>query len=231
MSRHCVIHIVRHAETATYGHDAGLTAIGHGQAAGRGWQLGSACNPGESVEFAYAPTERARETAIDLRASFAEASCGLDPSPVLGTVAVDRGFRNSQVLVDGEKLEPTAARSLLLHETADGRALPGWMTEAAYQFLFLYAVTAAGPGLAAALTLGVAPVATGLCSWAWQRERPNVAWCLSTAVCIVGTVLLLSGSLTGQHVRPLEWLLPWAPDSATASTRLRRKWLPPVAST
>lgn len=66
-----------------------------------------------------------------------------------------------------------------------------------YQILFLYAVTAVGAGLATAVALGVAPAATGLCSWLWQRVRPRMLWAVSTAICAAGTTLLLSGATSG----------------------------------
>lgn len=130
MSHRYVIHLVRHGETASYDEDAGLTATGRAQAAAQGRRLGSACEPGENVEFVCAPTSRARETAAELRAAFTAASSALRPPPVLGAVAEDISFRNLQVRVDGVDLEPTQARSLLVNESADGPVLPGWMNEA-----------------------------------------------------------------------------------------------------
>ncbi len=68
-----------------------------------------------------------------------------------------------------------------------------------YQVLFLHAVNAVGAGLATAVALGVAPVATGICSWLWQRDRPSGLWAASTAICVTGTTLLLSGPTSGQQ--------------------------------
>jgi len=91
------------------------------------------------------------------------------------------------------------ARPGLLRLASRPAVLAAAAATGAYQVLFLYAVTAVGAGLATAVALGVAPAATGICSWLWQRDRPGRLWAVSTAICVAGTTLLLSGSTSGQQ--------------------------------
>ncbi len=91
------------------------------------------------------------------------------------------------------------ARPGLLRLASRPAVLTAAAATGAYQVLFLYAVTAVGAGLATAVALGVAPAATGICSWLWQRDRPGGLWAVSTAICVAGTTLLLSGPTSGQQ--------------------------------
>ena len=91
------------------------------------------------------------------------------------------------------------ARPGLLRLASRPAVLAAAAATGAYQVLFLYAVTAVGAGLATAVALGVAPAATGIGSWLWQRDRPGRLWAVSTAICVTGTTLLLSGSTSGQQ--------------------------------
>lgn len=91
------------------------------------------------------------------------------------------------------------ARPGLLQLAARPPVLAAAAATSAYQVLFLYAVTEVGAGLATAVALGVAPAATGICSWLWQRERPRGLWAASTAICVTGTTLLLSAPTDGQR--------------------------------
>lgn len=91
------------------------------------------------------------------------------------------------------------ARPGLLRLACRPAVLAAAAATGAYQVLFLHAVDVVGAGLATAVTLGVAPAATGFCWWLWQHERPGGIWVASTAICVAGTTLLLSGTTGGQH--------------------------------
>ena len=91
------------------------------------------------------------------------------------------------------------ARPGLLRLASRPAVLAAAAATGAYQVLFLHAVTAVGASLATAVALGVAPAATGICSWLWQRDRPSGLWAASTAICVTGTTLLLSRLTSGQQ--------------------------------
>jgi DME family drug/metabolite transporter len=65
----------------------------------------------------------------------------------------------------------------------------GLMT-ALYQLAFFAGVAQAGVALATLVTIGSGPILVGLLSWVALRERPAVAWWVSTAICIAGLSLL-----------------------------------------
>ena len=65
----------------------------------------------------------------------------------------------------------------------------GVMT-AVYQLAFFAGVARAGVALGALVAIGSGPVLVGILSWIVLRERPRRAWWISTALCVVGLVLL-----------------------------------------
>ncbi|MDT3396526.1 EamA family transporter [Streptomyces sp. B1866] len=65
------------------------------------------------------------------------------------------------------------------------------LATAVYQAGFMLAVSRTGAALATAIALGVAPVATGLCSRVVTGERLTAAWTVGTAAAVVGCALLL----------------------------------------
>lgn len=66
------------------------------------------------------------------------------------------------------------------------------LATAVYQAGFMFAVDRTGAALATAVALGVAPVATGICSRVVTGERLTTAWAVGTAAAIAGCVLLLA---------------------------------------
>lgn len=121
------IHLVRHGETASYGHDAGLTPHGERQATAYGTLLARGLAAGTRVEVRYAPTERAWATAEAVYAALADAGMAVDGCHL------ENGVRNLHVLVDGRELEPTQAHALLRGSASgagEGRAVEGWAVEA-----------------------------------------------------------------------------------------------------
>jgi len=119
-----IIHLVRHAETSSYAGDVGLTEAGTRQAEMRARLLASSLHEDERVELVYAPTERARLTAAVLHETLRRES---GPRLRIGGCREDADFRNFQVRVGGEELEPTQARRRL----AEARDDQGWAVEAA----------------------------------------------------------------------------------------------------
>ena len=126
-----LVHLVRHGETASYGHDAGLTDLGRTQVRDRGTELARILRDGERVAFGHAPTERAWLTAEMLRKTILQqtraAGVRLDQT-ALGPLP---GYRNVQVWADGEPWEPTQLRARLEQLVAAGEATRhGWAVEA-----------------------------------------------------------------------------------------------------
>ena len=109
MNTPLVVRLVRHAETASYDFDAGLTGRGREQARERAVHIAETLPYDAHVDIAYAPTERARETAQVLHEVMQRHA---DHARLgIGACTEDSGFRNLQVTVDGLQLEPTQARS------------------------------------------------------------------------------------------------------------------------
>lgn len=85
--------------------------------------------------------------------------------------------------------------------------LPSWIVllgglgVLAYQLTFFAGVRLNGVAVGAVVTLGAAPVLTGLLEWVVTRVRPSGAWIVATVCAVVG-VVLLSG-LVGGGDQPL----------------------------
>jgi broad specificity phosphatase PhoE len=126
-----LVHLVRHGETASYGHDAGLTNRGRAQVRHRGMELARILRNGERVGFGYAPTERARLTAELLRDTIMHETGTAGVGLVGATIGPEPGYRNVQVWADGEPREPTQTRARLDELVAAGEtARFGWAVEA-----------------------------------------------------------------------------------------------------
>ncbi|GGK82017.1 histidine phosphatase family protein [Mangrovihabitans endophyticus] len=116
--------LVRHGETGTYDHDAGLTDRGEHQAYTRGTALARALAGRDRIVLRHAPTERARETAEALRAGLTDAS----GPPVAGTPQPDPAFSNFLIRCGETITEPTGAHALYQKiEQADAAA--DWITD------------------------------------------------------------------------------------------------------
>ena len=61
------VYLVRHGETQGYSSESGLTPLGSWQAHRRGQEIARRVRTGHRVAMAYAPTNRARQTAEHLR--------------------------------------------------------------------------------------------------------------------------------------------------------------------
>ncbi len=69
----------------------------------------------------------------------------------------------------------------------------------AFQVLFFLAVRRSGVALGTVVTIGSAPIVTGLLAWATTRQRPAGTWAVATGLAIAGVALLLlpSGGAAG----------------------------------
>lgn len=123
------VHLIRHGQTSSYEDDAGLTELGHRQAAARGRALAAVVAAGERIGLAHAPTERARRTAEVIGQELLVATSESGRAVEIGAGRADPGFANVTVWVDGRPWEPTQVRALQRRlATADDP--PGWVTEA-----------------------------------------------------------------------------------------------------
>jgi DME family drug/metabolite transporter len=106
------------------------------------------------------------------------------------------GFAFARVAVGAPVLLLLAARTC---NTArwTGRdlrvVLIGGVSVAAYQPLYFASVSRTGVAVATFLSIGVAPVFTGLTRWLVSRQRPGSRWWLATAVASAGVGFLSLG--------------------------------------
>jgi broad specificity phosphatase PhoE len=129
------VRVIRHGQTQGYIADSALTALGRWQAHRKGQDLAKGLPDGGVVRVVYAPTARARETALALAEGLhqAVARYGITGATVEEPVAVD-AFRNFQVWFNGRELDVTAAfqefaEMLEGYERHAGGDRPGWMVE------------------------------------------------------------------------------------------------------
>lgn len=80
------------------------------------------------------------------------------------------------------------------------------LTMAAYQPLFFSAVTLTGVAVGTVVTIGSAPIMSGLLEWVFLKARPSKVWWYSTILSIVGCVLLFANS-DSLYINPLGILL------------------------
>lgn len=102
--------------------------------------------------------------------------------------------------------------ALLLHSDRRTRAilLLGAVAVAGYPLSFYPAVAHAGVAVGTVITLGSAPVFTGLLAWRLERVRPDRRWTVATVAAVIGcAVLALGPDLVGDPtpVRPSGVLL------------------------
>lgn len=91
------------------------------------------------------------------------------------------------------------ARALIARgDRATRRALAlGAAAVAGYPLSFYPAVAEAGVAVATVITLGSAPVFSGLLAWWTDRRRPDPRWALATAAAVTGCAVLVLGSEGG----------------------------------
>jgi broad specificity phosphatase PhoE len=107
--------LVRHAETASYVGDHGLTAVGRGQVQAAARELATALSA-PRAELLHADSQRARQTAVELAAALRELDVTV-AAPIL-----DRGFDNFAAAL-GDLVVPHDQIRVALHAA---RHRPGW---------------------------------------------------------------------------------------------------------
>lgn len=103
----------------------------------------------------------------------------------------------ARLLLGGLVLAVVAARGRTPLRQLFARDVWPWLLLAAlatavFQAGFMFSVSRTGAALATAVTLGVAPVATGLFARVVHRDRLDVRWVGGTVAAILGCVLLLA---------------------------------------
>lgn len=83
---------------------------------------------------------------------------------------------------------------LPLSSSAARVSILGAVAVLGYQLAFFAGVRASGVAIGTVVTIGSAPVLTGLIAWIALRERPGRRWLLSTAVAICGIGLIVGPS-------------------------------------
>lgn len=78
---------------------------------------------------------------------------------------------------------------------------------AGFQLSYFAAVGVSGVAVATAVSIGLAPVCTGLSSAVVERRWPSAAWLVGTAAAIVGLMLLALGDGSGVRVSVVGLLL------------------------
>ena len=129
------VRLIRHGQTQGYVSDGGLTPLGRWQAHRKGQDLTKGLKEGMTVRLLYAPTARARETAIGVQEGILQALGRYG----IGGVTVEEpvpseAFDNFQVWCDGKEMDVTAgfelfARTREEYERTSAGDRPGWMVE------------------------------------------------------------------------------------------------------
>jgi broad specificity phosphatase PhoE len=129
------VRLIRHGQTQGYIADSALTALGRWQAHRKGQDLAKGTAESGVARIVYAPTARARETAVALAEGLRQAIAryGITGATVEEPMAVD-SFRNFQVWFNGRELDVTAAfqefaNLLEGYERYGGGDRPGWLVE------------------------------------------------------------------------------------------------------
>ena len=111
------------------------------------------------------------------------------------------------------------ARALLLHARGADRLLLliGSLGLLAYPLAFFPAVRHLGVALATAITLGSAPLFTGLISRFVERRRLTRRWLQCAPIAVAGTVLMIAGDAGARSVSTLGVVLALIPGLAYAT--------------
>jgi broad specificity phosphatase PhoE len=103
------LHLVRHGETQSYADDAGLTPRGVWQSRRCGHSLSAEVQDGETVSLLCAPTARALQTAVHLRAGLEDGLAAAGRRARVQGPEMAPEFRNFQVQTPAGLLDPTSA--------------------------------------------------------------------------------------------------------------------------
>lgn len=117
------------------------------------------------------------------------------PATVFASVSIQAAALGSvRLLLGGLGLAAVAGRRFLSRSVLAGQRLPclliAALSTAVFQAAFLSAVSRSGAAVATVVTLGTAPVATGIVALCWMGERMTRNWAAGTGLALAGLVLL-----------------------------------------
>lgn len=98
------------------------------------------------------------------------------------------------------------SRSLSLENWPIKATLLAALAMAVYQPLFFTGVMLTGVAVGTVVTIGSAPILSGLLEWVFLKSRPSRVWCYSTILSIIGCILLFVNS-ESIHVDPIGIIL------------------------
>jgi broad specificity phosphatase PhoE len=110
------VHIIRHGETQGYSTESGLTPLGSWQAHRRGFDISKAIREGERVRIVCADTNRASQTAEQIRKGLLDGLTMWNRTADISEVDGMAEFRNFQVWTPEGLRDVTAAFRLYLKE-------------------------------------------------------------------------------------------------------------------
>jgi broad specificity phosphatase PhoE len=110
------VHIIRHGETQGYSTESGLTPLGSWQAHRRGFDISKAIREGERVRIVCADTNRASQTAEQIRKGLLDGLTMWNRSADVSEIDGMAEFRNFQVWTPEGLRDVTAAFRLYLKE-------------------------------------------------------------------------------------------------------------------
>ncbi|MEI6374725.1 MAG: histidine phosphatase family protein [Actinomycetes bacterium] len=110
------IHIIRHGETQGYSTESGLTPLGSWQSHRRGFDISKGVKSGETIRIVCADTNRARQTAEQIRKGLIDGLTMWDRQADVSEVTAMHEFRNFQVSTPSGLMDVTGAFRLYQKE-------------------------------------------------------------------------------------------------------------------
>ncbi len=128
------IHIIRHGETQGYSTESGLTPMGSWQSHRRGFDISKGVKPGEQVRIVCADTNRAKQTAEQIRKGLVDGLIMWGREADISEVTPMAEFRNFQVQTPEGLCDVTAAfrqyqKEMEKYERVALGERPQWLVE------------------------------------------------------------------------------------------------------
>ena len=128
------IHIIRHGETQGYSTESGLTPMGSWQSHRRGFDISKGVKPGEQVRIVCADTNRAKQTAEQIRKGLVDGLIMWGREADISEVTPMEEFRNFQVQTPEGLCDVTAAfrqyqKEMEKYERVALGERPQWLVE------------------------------------------------------------------------------------------------------
>ena len=129
-----MIHVIRHGETQGYSTESGLTPLGSWQSHRRGFDISKGLKPGEKVRIVCAETNRARQTAEQIRKGMLDGLIMWGKEAEISEVTPMEEFRNFQVSTPEGLCDVTAAfrqyqKEMEKYERVALGERPSWLVE------------------------------------------------------------------------------------------------------